>query len=71
MQVVPLEQCLISKKLTVIYCIYNTEVFIIFCYGYKHLSFSNKPYQPEMNFTENKYLLDILISYPGLLHVTE
>ena len=44
---------------------------MIFCYGYKHLPFSNKPYQPEMNFTENKYLLDILILYPGLLHVTE
>ena len=24
-------------------------------YDYKHLPFSNKPYQPEMNFFENKY----------------
>ena len=27
----------------------------IFCYDYKHLPFSNKPYLPEMNFFENKY----------------
>ena len=37
---------------------------------YKHLSFSNMPYQPEMNFIENKYLVDILMSYQGLLHIT-
>ena len=41
-------------------------MFIIFCYGYKHLLFS---YQPEMNFIENKYLPGLLMSYPGLLHV--
>ena len=23
-----------------------------FCYDYKHLLFSKKPYQPEMNFIE-------------------
>ena len=29
---------------------------IIFCYDYKHLPFSNMPYQSEMNFIENKHL---------------
>ena len=29
----------------------------IFCHDYKHLPFSNKPYKPEMNFIEIKYLL--------------
>ena len=31
------------------------EIFIIFCYDYKHLPFSSKPYQPQMNVMENKY----------------
>ena len=42
----------------------------IFCYDYKHLPFSNKPYQPEMNFTENKHLPDHLMSCSGLLQAT-
>ena len=46
------------------------EMLIIFCYDYKHLSFSNKPYQPEINFIENKYLTGLLMSCPGLLPVT-
>ena len=31
-------------------------MLIIFCYDYKHLPFLSKPYQPEMNFIENKHL---------------
>ena len=31
-------------------------MLIIFCYNYKHLPFSNMPYQPEINFIENKHL---------------
>ena len=42
----------------------------MFCYDYKHLPFANKSYQTEMNFTENKYLTGLLMSCPGLLHVT-
>ena len=34
------------------------------------MPFSNKPYQPEMNLIENKYLSGLLISHPGSLHVT-
>ena len=54
------------KKLKIICCwdIYH------FCYDYKLLPFSNKPYQPEMNFIENKHLLGLLVSCSGLLHVT-
>ena len=44
-------------------------MFIIFCFAYKHLALSNKPYQPEKNFIENKYLPGLLMSFP-LLHVT-
>ena len=40
---------------------------MMFCCDYKHLAFSNKPYRPEMNFTENKHLPGFLISCPGLL----
>ena len=36
------------------YTKYAIEIFIIFCYEYKHLPFSNMPYQPEINFTDNK-----------------
>ena len=43
---------------------------MIFSYDYKHLPLSNKPYQPKMNFIENKYLPVILMSRPGLLHIT-
>ena len=43
---------------------------MIFCYDYKHPLFSNKPYQPEMNFIKNKYLPDLLMPSPGLFHVT-
>ena len=35
------------KKLKIIYYWDN-----IFCYDYKYLPFSNKPYQPEMKFIE-------------------
>ena len=45
-------------------------MLIIFYYDCKHLPFSNKPHQPEMNFTENKYLTGISMSCPGLLHLT-
>ena len=34
------------------------------------LGLDTKPYQPEMNFTENKYLPGLLLLCPGLLHVT-
>ena len=33
----------------------DTFEITIFCFHYKHLSFSNKPYQPEINFIKNKY----------------
>ena len=36
----------------------------------KHPPFSNKPYQPEMDFIENKYSPGLLMSYTELLHVT-
>ena len=39
------------KKLQIIYC-----GDIIFCDDYKHLTFSDKSYRPEMNFPEKKYL---------------
>ena len=39
-------------------------------YDYKHLPFSNKPYQSEINFNENKYLTGLLIPCSGLLHAT-
>ena len=35
-----------------------------------YLSQVSKPYQPEKNFIEIKYLTVLLIPYPGLLHVT-
>ena len=43
---------------------------MILCYDYKHLTFSNKLYQPEMSFIENKYLAGFLISCPELVHAT-
>ena len=49
------------KKLKIIE--YTAEIFI-FCYDYKHLPFSNKPYPPAMN------LPGLLMPCPGLLHVT-
>ena len=36
----------------------------------KHLPFSNKSYQPEINVNENKYLTGLLMSCQRLLHVT-
>ena len=36
------------KKLKIV--LYTVGIFI-FCYYYKHLLFSNKPYQPEWNLT--------------------
>ena len=45
--------------------LYNNNNTIII-----QMSFSNKPYQPEMNFIENKYLSGLLMSHPGSLHVT-
>ena len=45
-------------------------MFINFCYDYEHLPFSCKPYKPEMNYTETKYLPGLSNSCPGLLHVT-
>ena len=65
MQRVPSKKFLISKVKK-----YTVEMCISFCYDCKYLSFSNKRYQPEMNFIENKYLTGLLMSYPGLLHVT-
>ena len=53
------------KKLKIIQ--YTVDIFIIFCYDYKHLPLSNKPNQPESNFTRKLY---ILMSCPGLLPVT-
>ena len=39
----------------------------------RHLAFfvmtTDKPYQTEMNFTENKHLSGLLILCPGLLYV--
>ena len=39
----------------------------------RHLAFfvmiTDKPYQTEMNFTENKHLSGLLITCPGLLYV--
>ena len=46
------------------------ETIIIFSRDYKNLPFSNELYQPEMNFTEKKYLTGLLMSCPGLLHAT-
>ena len=48
----------------------NPDLLFIYCHDYKHLPFSNKPYQPEMNFIENKYSPGLLMSCSGLLHVT-
>ena len=39
------------KKIKIIYF---WDIYY-FYYEYKHLPFSNKPYQPEINFIENKY----------------
>ena len=33
--------------------------YLSFFYDCKHLTFSNKPYQLEMNFIENKHLNSI------------
>ena len=49
---------------------FHCEIFIIFCYDYKHLSFSNKPYQKEMNLTDDKHLPGILMPCSELLQVT-
>ena len=47
-QRLPSEKCLMLKMLKI--ASYSVEIFI-FCYDYKHLPFSNKPYQPEMKFS--------------------
>ena len=49
---------------------FKKMIYLFFCYDYKHLPFSNKPYQPEMNFTEKKYLPGLLMPCPAFLHVT-
>ena len=45
-------------------------MFIVFCFHYEHLLFSNKLKQPGMNFIANKYLPSLLMFYIGLLHAT-
>ena len=50
------------KKLTNILLKYLS----FFCNDYKHLSFTNTPYQEEMNFVENNHLSGLLMSCPGL-----
>ena len=45
-------------------------MLIIVCQDYKHLPFLNKPYQPQTNFIESKYLPDVLMSCPRLFPVT-
>ena len=65
MQIVLSEQCLTFKNQNE----YTVEIFIVFCYDYKHLPFSNKRYQPEMNFMDYKYLAGLVMSCPGFFLV--
>ena len=48
----------------------NVTLRIVFDFKKKHLPFSNKPFQPEMNFIVNKHLPGLFMSCPRLLHVT-
>ena len=54
------------KKIKIIYC---WDIYY-FCYDYKYLLFSNKPYQPQINFIGNKYLPGLLMSCSGFSDVT-
>ena len=72
-EMAPENTCLslsLSLSLSFSLSLYTVDIFIIFCYDHKHLLFSNKPYQPEMNFIQNKYLPGLLMLCPGSFHAT-
>ena len=54
------------KKLKVIY---GRDIYH-FLLRLQESAFLKYTYQPEMNFTENKNLTDLLMLHPGLLHLT-